>query len=252
MKRSDSQRLADDHTPEAIRRRLRASNPPNFLADAVLGGIDGCVTTFAIVSGSVGAGFSATVALVLGIANLIADGFSMAISNFEAIKAQQELASSVRRSEEEHIEQVPEGEREEIRQIFTGKGFSGAVLEQIVETITSDRRLWVDTMLVEEHGLLSDRLDPIRSGLTTFAAFVAVGAMPLLPFIFPVGMWTQFAISSAIAAAMFFAIGASKSLVYRRPMLPSGLKTLLTGSTAAALAYASGYLLRAVFGIGEG
>lgn len=252
MTRSSRQRLADDHTPEAIRRRLRADSRPSVFSDAVLGGIDGCVTTFAIVSGSVGAGFSASVALVLGIANLIADGFSMAISNYEAIGAQQELASSVRRCEEEHIDQVPEGEREEIRQIFAAKGFSGTVLEQIVETITSDRRLWVDTMLVEEHGLLSDRLDPIRSGLTTFAAFVAVGAMPLIPFLFPVGMWTQFAISSGIAAVMFFAIGASKSLVYRRPLLPSGLKTLLTGGTAAALAYASGYLLRAVFGIGDG
>ncbi len=248
MRRSQS--LSDDHTPEAIKRRLAASNRPSFYSDAVLGGIDGCVTTFAIVSGTVGAGFSAGVALVLGIANLIADGFSMAISNYEANKAQQELADSVRRSEEDHIERIPEGEREEIRQIFANKGFSGSVLEQIVETITSDRRLWVETMLVEEHGLISDRLDPFKSGLTTFVAFVLVGAMPLLPFLFTgLAMWTQFGISCAIAAVMFFAIGASKSLVYRRPLLSSGLKTLLTGSAAAALAFGSGYILRAVFGV---
>lgn len=249
MVHSSRHRLAAEHTPEAIRQRLRSNGKPSVIPDAVLGGIDGCVTTFAIVSGSVGAGFSASVALVLGIANLVADGFSMAISNYEAIKSQLEFAHSVRRSEEEHIDRIPEGEREEIRQIFAAKGFSGEVLEQIVQTITNDRRLWVETMLVEEHGLLSDRLDPVRSGLTTFLAFVLVGAMPLLPFLFPVGMWTQFTISCAIAAVMFFIIGAGKSLFHRRPVLLSGLKTLLTGTAAAGMAFAVGYLLRVVFGI---
>lgn len=244
--------LIKDHSPESIKRRLASNTQPSFFSDAVLGGIDGCVTTFAIVSGTVGAGFSATVALVLGIANLIADGFSMAISNYEANKAQEEYAASIRRSEEEHIDQIPDGEREEIRQIFAGKGFDGEILEQIVETITADRSLWIETMLVEEHGLVSGRLQPYKSAITTFAAFTLVGAMPLIPFMIPaLEMATQFAASCAIAALMFFAIGATKSVVYGRPVLGSGLKTLLTGSTAAGLAFASGYVLRVVFGIGE-
>ena len=76
------------------------------------------MTTFAVVSGTVGAGFPSSVAVVLGIANLLADGFSMAISSYESIKAQQEYIESVRLSEAKHIEAVPDGEREEIRQIF--------------------------------------------------------------------------------------------------------------------------------------
>ncbi len=252
MKRLGSASLTSEHTPESIKRRLAQTAKPSFFSDAVLGAIDGCVTTFAIVSGTVGAGFSASVALVMGIANLIADGFSMAISNYEANKAQEEFAASIRRSEEEHIETIPEGEREEIRQIFQGKGFSGEVLEQIVDTITSDRKLWIDTMLVEEHGLISGRLDPLKSGLATFGAFILVGAMPLIPFMFyALDMLTQFALSCAIAASMFFAIGATKSAVYNRPILTSGLKTLLTGGAAAGLAFASGYVLRVVFGLGE-
>ncbi|NIP71623.1 MAG: hypothetical protein GWO16_00680, partial [Gammaproteobacteria bacterium] len=80
MARHKRQALEAEHHPEAIRRRLNGGSGGQSLPDAILGGIDGCVTTFAVVSGAFGAGFSATVALVLGFANLLADGFSMAIS----------------------------------------------------------------------------------------------------------------------------------------------------------------------------
>lgn len=252
MKNSKRERLITEHHPDAIRTRLGRSIPPSLFSDAVLGGIDGCVTTFAIVSGTVGAGFSASVALVLGIANLIADGFSMAISNYEAIRAQQEFTESIRLNEEEHIEKIPVGEREEIRQIFQQKGFTGDVLEKIVDTITNDRSLWVDTMLVEEHGLLKDNLNPFKSSTTTFFAFLFVGATPLIPFMIPgLEMQVQFFISSCLAGIMFFLIGATKSIFFAKPIMRSGLKTLLTGSAAASLAFISGYVLRVVFGIGE-
>ncbi len=247
---SQNDQLAREHHPEAIRERLSRSNKPSLISDAVLGGIDGCVTTFAIVSGTVGAGFSATVALVLGLANLIADGFSMAVSNYEAIRSQQEQTESLRQSEEEQIDKIPEGEIEEVRQIFERKGFAGEVLEQIVDTITCNRRLWVETMLVEEHGVLEDNLNPYHSAVTTFAAFVSVGAVPLAPFIFPaLGMETQFTISACLAGVMFFLIGATKSMIYAKPIVRSGLKTLLTGGAAAGLAFVLGYVLREVFNI---
>lgn len=251
MSSSDDDRLAREHLPEAIAVRLNAVKKPSLFSDAVLGGIDGCVTTFAIVSGTVGAGFAASVAMVLGLANLFADGFSMAISNYEAIRSQQELAESLRLREEEHIDRIPEGETEEIRQIFERKGFAGEVLERIVQTITQDRRLWVETMLVEEHGVLHDNLSPYHSALTTFGAFVVVGAVPLLPFMFSsMDMDVQFAISAVLAGMMFFLIGAIKSLISAKPFALSGLKTLLTGGTAAALAFGLGYVLRELMGIG--
>ncbi len=220
------------------------------MSDAVLGGIDGCVTTFALVSGAVGAGFSATVAVVLGLANLLADGFSMAVSNYEAIRAQGEHADALRRQEHDHIERIPDGEREEVRQIFAGKGFSGDTLETIVETICRDRTLWVDTMLQEEHGVALGAMHPWRSAITTFAAFVAVGLIPLLPLFVPA--WpaaVQFGLSAALAALMFLLIGMLKSLVFGRSVWRSGLTTLATGSVAAALAFFTGYLLRMLFGI---
>jgi VIT1/CCC1 family predicted Fe2+/Mn2+ transporter len=250
MKKTSHERLSQEHRPEAIEERLKRSVRPQILSDAVLGGIDGCVTTFAVVSGAVGAGFSPAVALILGCANLFADGFSMAISNYESIRTQREFTETLRRTEREHIARVPEGEREEIRQIFRQKGFSGDTLETIVDTISQDQGLWVETMLMEEHGLQKTGPRALRSALVTFVAFLFVGAVPLFPFLAStMGIERQFVLSSVLAASMFFAIGMLKSLAFRRPAIRSGLATLLTGSAAASLAFLAGYLLREAFGI---
>lgn len=239
-----------EHLPGAIRERLNSPSKPNVIGDAVLGAIDGCVTTFAVVSGAVGAGFSSTVAVVLGFANLLADGFSMGISNYEAGKAQQEHIDNIRLIENEHIDKFPAGEREEIRQIFQNKGFNGEVLEEIVETISSDRHLWIDTMLTEEYGLQKADVHPYKSAFATFIAFLLVGTVPLVPFLFGgLDMGVQFIVSACLAAAMFFSIGAAKSMIFAKPVFRSGLKTLLTGGAAASLAFLTGYVLRVVFGI---
>lgn len=249
MKKSHAE-LAQEHSPEGVRTRLTSPAKQNLVPDAVLGGIDGCVTTFAVVSGAAGAGFSPGVAVVLGFANLIADGFSMAISNYEAVKAQQEFVDRVRQIEEEHIDLFPEGEREEIRQIYASKGFSGALLESVVDVICNDRKLWIDVMSGEEYGLQTSTINPYLSGAATLLAFIAVGTIPLLPFLFSsLTIQLQFTTSACLAATMFFAIGALKSMVFKKPVLFSGLKTLLTGCTAASLAFITGHLLRVTFGI---
>lgn len=248
---SKQQRLLDEHRPEAIARRLDSATAGSSIGDAVLGAIDGCVTTLAVVAGTVGAGYPTAVALTLGCANLLADGFSMAVSNYQAVRAQQDFAESQRNIEHQHIDQVPAGEREEIRQIYQRKGFSGEVLEAIVETICSDRKLWVETMLAEEHGISPAPLAPYRAALVTFTAFVVVGSAPLLPLLIPgLAADTRFATSAVLAALMFFLIGSVKSLVFGQPVLRSGLNTLFTGSAAAALAYLAGYVLQTVIGVG--
>lgn len=251
MNKDRHNELIREHSPGAIKERLDRSAKSQNISDAVLGGIDGCVTTFAVVSGAVGAGFSSSVALVLGLANLLADGFSMAVSNYESLKAQREFRESVRRSEQEHIDEVPAGEREEIRQIFQKKGFKGEVLEEIVQTISQDRRLWIETMLTEEHGIQKTYPSPWKSAVTTFAAFLLVGVMPLIPFLIPgAEKQLRFILSACLAGIMFFSIGMVKSLVFAKPVFRSGLNTLLTGGAAAGLAFLTGYILREVLGIG--
>lgn len=152
-----------EHDAERIRERLDEGRSHSYLADAVLGGIDGCVTTFAVVAGSVGAQFSATVMLTLGFANLVADGFSMAGSNY------------------------------------------------------------------------------------TFASFLLVGLVPLLPFVSE-SMAHRFWASAAATAAAFLAVGMMKGRALGRSILRSGFETLGIGGCAAALAYVLGAALRRVFG----
>jgi len=250
VKKTSLEQLYREHQPEAIEKRLNTANKPQTISDAVLGAIDGCITTFAVVAGAFGAGFPASVALILGFANLLADGFSMAVSNYEASKAQLELREQARCMEEEHIDRVPHGELEEIRQLFHMKGFAGEILEAIVATISQDRQLWVETMLVEEHGLQKADISPRRSAAVTFATFLLAGSIPLLPLLASgLDMRWQFILSSVLAAAVFFSIGMLKSLVFAKPILRAGLGTLLTGGAAAALAYLTGHLLRQAFGV---
>jgi VIT1/CCC1 family predicted Fe2+/Mn2+ transporter len=248
MRRLD---LMAEHEPAAIYRRLAAEGRPSYLPDAILGGIDGCVTTFAVVAGAVGGGFPPVVIIVLGFANLLADGFSMAVSNYQGTRSQQEQLEAARRGEEQHIELVPEGEREEIRQIFAQKGFDGPVLETIVTTITQDRRLWVETMLREELGLALESPQPLRASLATGLTFLLIGLVPLLPFLMPELTQAQAFLGSIVATAVaFFSIGAAKGYILQQPLVRSGLATLLTGGAAAALAYLVGIWLRAAYGAG--
>lgn len=249
MPKPSRKQLLEEHQPMAVRSRLAAPRRASTLPDAVLGGIDGCVTTFAVVSGAFGAGFSSQVALVLGFANLLADGFSMAVSNYEAGQAQLAQIASADRTEREHIDLVPEGEREEVRQLFRSKGFEGELLEQVVEALCRDPDVWVQTMLREEYGLSADGLSPFRAAFTTFAAFIVVGALPLLPYALPgLATTTQFLVSLALAGAVFLGIGMVKSAVYGLPPWRSGLRTFFMGTAAAGLAFATGFLAERLFG----
>ncbi|MFC2074103.1 VIT1/CCC1 transporter family protein [Campylobacterota bacterium] len=250
MKRKSQDKLLLEHRPAEIKKRLVRNRESHNLSDAVLGGIDGCITTFAVVSGVFGAGLSPSIAIILGFGNLLADGFSMAVSNYESIKTHQDFIDGTRRDEEDHIDRFPGGENEEIRQIFQRKGFEGDILEKVVDTITKDRGLWIETMLTEEHGLQKTSLRPYKSALVTFIAFASVGAIPILPFLFPIlEISEQFSLSAVLAAIMFFLIGSLKSLYLDRPIVVSGLSTLVTGGTAASLAFFTGYVLRELFGV---
>ena len=239
--------LASEHSVEAIERRLQAGPRHSYLRDFVYGAIDGTVTTFAVVAGVVGADLRTSIILILGAANLAADGFSMAVSNYLGTRAEQQQHALARVVEEEHIDVLPEGEREEIRQIFAGKGFSGEQLEQVVEVITSDRRLWVDTMMREELGLPSQEYSAFRAATYTMIAFIAVGLVPLLPYAvdaaFEGAIGDPFGLSAAMTALAFGLVGAAKSRFIATAWWRSSLETLLVGGVAAALAFAAGVFL---------
>jgi VIT1/CCC1 family predicted Fe2+/Mn2+ transporter len=208
----------------------------------VYGGIDGSVTTFAVVAGVIGADLSPAIVLVIGMANILADGFSMAASNFLGTRTEHEELSHLEAIEHRHIERDPEGEREEVRQIYERKGFEGDDLRRVVELITSDRTRWVRTMLTEEYGLPQEVRSPWRAAAATFSAFFVCGLVPILPFVFKAG--SAFVLSTVLTGFVFFAIGSLKSRWSTISWWRSGLTTLVVGSIAAALAYATGVLLK--------
>jgi len=236
--------LEHSHEPHEIARRLRDGPRISYLRDWVYGGIDGTVTTFAIVAGAVGADLSNRFLLILGVANLLADGFSMAAANYSGTKAEIEEYNFVRHMEERHVEHAPEGEREEIRQIFAAKGFKGKTLEAAVEVITAEKEHWIDMMMTEEHGLPPITRSPGMAGMITFAAFGICGFLPIAPFVF--GLEASIYLSVLMAAITFFLIGSLRSRWSPIHWLRTGTETLAIGLASASVAYLVGYFLKQV------
>lgn len=229
------------HSPEAIARRLEQEPRQSYIRDFIYGGIDGAVTTFAIVAGVVGASLSLRTILVLGLANLLADGFSMAASNFLGTRAEVEERRFLEAFERGQVVKEPEGEREEVRQILIKQGFEGDLLEKAVDNFTSDQDKWVRFMLHEEYGLSKSERSPMRGAAYTFVAFVVCGSVPLLPFW--MGMASAFRWAWVLTGVTFFAIGSVRSRWSPEPWWRTGIETLVVGSAAAGMAYGIGSFL---------
>ena len=237
-----SRAVEHEHSPDAIRRRLESGPRHNYLRDWIYGGIDGAVTTLAVVTGVAGAQLSSWVILALGFANLFADGFSMEASNYLGTKSEYDDWQRLQAIENRHIDLAPEGEREEVRQIFARKGFEGEELSRIVELITADRDRWVQTMLMDEYGLPYAVRSHWIAAVCTFTAFLICGLVPLLPYLF--STQHSFRLSVVLTAFVFFAIGSIKSRWSTSSWWHSGITTLTVGAIAASLAYFTGVILK--------
>lgn len=236
--------LSAEHGADAIKGRLHTKKGYSYLGDAVLGAIDGCVTTFAVAAGATGGGFSGLVIVILGLANLFADGFSMAVSNFLRVRSDREDLEKTRKIEERQIDQIPEGEKQEIRQIFADKGFKGDTLEKVVEGITHNRNLWIETMLTEEYGLQIAGPRPLKASAITFIGFLTAGIIPMLPFfVTSISLDTRFYISAFITGCTFAVIGMIRGIVLKKPVIRSGILVFFTGGGAALIAFLVGYFL---------
>ncbi|GAA6158763.1 VIT1/CCC1 transporter family protein [Ruegeria sp. HU-ET01832] len=228
------------HSQQEIAERINAPPGRGVLRDVVYGGIDGSVTTFAIVAGVAGAGLSPFIIVALGLANVLADGFSMAAGNYSGTKAELDNIRRIRAIEERHIHLYPDGEREEVREILAQKGLSGRVLDEATDAITANHDNWIDLMIEGEYGLGSVDPHPLKAAMATFWAFLIAGMVPLLPFL--AGVDQAFTISAWMTMAVFFAIGALKSRWSLAPWWRSGGETLLIGGAAALIAYLVGSL----------
>ena len=241
MKKKFPKRLKHGHQAAEIRQRLGKSATNGLGKDVVYGGVDGVITTFAVVAGVEGAQLDPKISLILGMANLLADGFSMAASNYLAVRTENEEKRMLREYEREQIKSEPHGEREEIKQIFEMKGFEGELLDKATEQVVKDENLWLDTMISEEYGLNPLPTNPLRPALATFTSFLIFGSIPLMPFIFKAP--NQFTVGTFASLFAFFLIGSLKSRWSVEKPFVSGLKTMALGACAAFISYYIGKIL---------
>ncbi|MEQ9188602.1 MAG: VIT1/CCC1 transporter family protein [Cryomorphaceae bacterium] len=221
----------------------------DHLGEIVYGGIDGCVTTFAVVAGAEGAGLSSSIVIILGCANLIADGFSMSVGAYLSSKSEKQRFHKERRKEYQEIQEVPETEVQEVREIFTELGFKGKLLEDVVDKITENEDRWVDVMMKHELEMIEEKKAPSLIGLSTFGSFLFFGLIPLLTYIYAVVQevdFNRFLLSALLTAAAFIFIGWMKSSVTKTSHIQSILETLGLGALAALLAYFAGDILEQV------
>jgi len=230
--------------PRRLRERPAGSNrrAGRYLKDFVYGAVDGTITTFAVVSGVAGANLSPRVVVILGTANLIADGFSMAASNFLGTRAERQ-SENLMRDAERHVASASNQVQSVVRTL-ADHGLQGQDVQAAASAVVADCLRFMS----EPHGHRPQSDDTVNSAwsaaLATFSAFLIVGCLPLLPFLagallsMPVAapfMW-----SGVMTAAAFFLIGGIKSRFVGEHWIWGGTSTLTVGAAAAGLAYMVG------------
>jgi VIT1/CCC1 family predicted Fe2+/Mn2+ transporter len=234
------------HNERLHHQRLKWDTVEDYLGEFVYGGIDGCVTTFAVVAGSVGAGLDSSVIIILGFANLFADGFSMSVGAYLSAKAENDKYAKHKDIEYWEIENIPDAEVEEVREIYRAKGFEGKLLEDVVQVITSDKERWVTEMMRNELEMMEEQRSPLWIGMATFISFIIVGLIPMImylwDFISPVEL-DLFFMTSVLTAVGFIGVGWLKSLVTEVSIIRSIGETLILGALAALVAYYVGDFL---------
>jgi VIT1/CCC1 family predicted Fe2+/Mn2+ transporter len=214
------------------------------LSDVILGGQDGLVNVLGIALGVAAATQDTRIIVAAGMAATFAESVSMAAVAYTSRRADQDYYESERAREYRHLRLVPAVEREEIREIYAGKGFQGETLERIVATITADEDVWVGVMMAEEHQLTPvDKRRAAKAALIVGGAAVVGSLLPLAPFLLlPVGL--AMVASMVIAAASLFGIGAYKAARTVGQPGRSGLEMALIGTASALVGYVVGLIFR--------
>ena len=221
-----------------------------YLREFVYGGIDGAVTTFAVVAGGYGANLDTGILIILGFANLFADGFSMSVGAYLSAKSERDTYDKHEKIEYWEVENLPEVEREEIADIYRAKGFEGELLDKVVDHICADKTLWVAEMMKDELGMMRETKSPLKIGIATLVSFILVGLIPLTVY-----LWTYFYPSniniflwtSILTGLAFMLVGWLKSSVNQTSAIRGIAETVLLGLLAAVVAYYVGDVLEKFF-----
>lgn len=220
-----------------------------YLGEFVYGGIDGCVTTFAVVAGSVGAGLDSAVIIILGFANLLADGFAMSVGAYLSTKTEKDNYRKHNNRELEADKQDPNYKKKRITKVFKSLGYKERALDIVVDQVTKDSNRWIDIVLKEDMKIIPENKSPLKIGGVTYFSFILIGIIPLLiyviDFLFPI-KGDLFFIASVLTGFGFLIIGWLKAYVNNTRILKGILETLALGAIAAIVAYFIGDFLESI------
>lgn len=221
-----------------------------FLKPLIFGGLDGILTSFAIVAGAAGGSLSVPVVLVLGFSNIFADALAMGVGEFLSSKAENEWILSERRRENWEMENYPEGEINEMIDIYEERGMSRDDATTVINTMAKYKDFFVDVMMSEELALQvpeeDHKVETMKEGVVMFCAFASFGSLPLLgyvviPALFPtLGEDVLFAAACVVTGLVLFGMGCLKSIFCSANWFICGLETLLLGGACATVAYTVG------------
>ena len=221
-----------------------------LMKSMLFGGLDGIITTFAVVAGAGGGGLSVPVVLIMGFSSLIADALSMGVGDALSSKAETEVAARERKREAWELENYPEGEKREMVELYVARGIPEDDATTIVETMAKHKEFFIDVMMRDELGMDppeegEGNMEYVKSGAACFTSFLICGSVPLLGYVafVPAG-WGRdalFALSCCLTALTLFVLGALKSKFTLHSWYVSGLEVLLVGGSCAAAAYLIGW-----------
>lgn len=218
-----------------------------YLKSAVYGGLDGIITTFAVVAGVTGAALSPGIILILGFANLIGDGISMAVGDYLSTKAEHEYYESEKKRERWEVDNYPEGEKQEMIELYQEKGISKPDSHKMINILSKYKKAWVEVMMVEELGMVKDDSSPTKNALVTFGSFAIFGFIPLATYVVslfvPQVSQNSFLVACILTGLTLFTLGALKTRITEKNWVYSGFEMLAVGSLAAAAAYLVGVFL---------
>ena len=214
------------------------------LADIILGGQDGLVNVLGVILGIAAATSDPRIVLVAGLAATFAESISMGAVAYTSTLAEADFYESERAREYRHIQEVPKLEREEVRQLYQDKGFQGELLDRIVDTITTNKDVWVAVMMAEEHQLMpTDRKQALSAALLVGFSAIVGSLIPLAPFVL-LPIVPSMVASVAVTALVLFAVGVYKARMTVGHPGKSGLEMAVIGTVSALVGYAVGALLK--------
>jgi len=221
-----------------------------YLKPLIFGGLDGILTSFAIVAGAAGGALAVPVVLVLGFSNIFADALAMGVGEFLSSKAENEWILSERKRENWEMENYPEGEIREMIDIYEERGMTRKDATAVINIMSQYKDFFVDVMMAEELALrvpeADHKLQSMKEGVVMFCSFASFGSLPLLgyviiPALFPqLGEGVLFASACAVTGLVLFGMGCVKSLFSAAHWFKCGLETLVLGGACATLAYTIG------------